>query len=215
MDSETVQVLLQDAYMFMNPNLSLKLLADEFITFEDDVVVFFHMSLKSSWCSWWSLEHSTNAAKNGSFLMPSLVVLLFLGENSLRNLCIFLVEFGGFLDGGGNGSSWLKEELFFLELCCFGIPGMCSQENGTPFWSYKESDSKEEWEGVVEERVKIGVENVVALWPYLGVVLVVGEVVAIEILDEESKRMKKEESSVFSFLLYNMLSLLCLYFPLL
>lgn len=195
MDSETVQVLLQDAYMFMNPNLSLKLLVDDAITFEEEVVLF-HILLKFPWRSWWSLEHSTNAAKNGSFLKPSLAVL-FLGENSSQNLCIFLAEFGGFLAGGGNGSSWLKEELFFLEICCFGIPGMCSQENGTPFlenwkalkgesWSCKESDPNEEWGEGEEETLKIGVENLVALWPYLGF-LVVGEV-AIEIL--QMKRAK-------------------------
>lgn len=156
MDSETVQVLLQDAYMLINPNLSLKLLVDA-ITFEEEVVLLFQMSLKFSWCSW-SLEHSTNAAKNGSLLKLSLA--LFLGENSSRNLCNFLAEFGGLPAGGGNGRSWLEEELFFLEICCFGIPGMYSQENGTPllenwkgvfglkgeWWSCVESDPKEELE---------------------------------------------------------------------
>lgn len=119
MDSETVQVLLQEAYMLMNPNLSLKLLIDG--TFEEILMS--------------SLEHSTNAAKNGSFL-KLLAAHDFLGEKSSRKLVvIFLDEFGIMLfpaGGGISGRSWPKEELFFMENICFGIPGICSQEKGTP-----------------------------------------------------------------------------------
>lgn len=35
--------------------------------------------------------------------------------------------------GGGNGRSVMEDCCFFLEMLCFlGIPGKCSQENGTP-----------------------------------------------------------------------------------
>lgn len=66
MDSETVQVLLQEVYIFINPNRSLKVL----LTFEE---LFQKSPIESSF------EHSTNAAKNGSFLKLSLV-LYFFGE---------------------------------------------------------------------------------------------------------------------------------------
>lgn len=178
MDSETVQVLLQEVYMLMNPNLSLKLLIDG--TFEE----FFQMS--SSYCCWWlsSLEHSTNAAKNGSFL--KLLAALFLGENSSRKLLVFLNEFVivlfAFPAGGGiSGRSCPREVvLFFLENICFGIPGIFSQEKGTPFgnwrgdvgligelWSsrisWKESvdpkEELEEWDG--EEERDDGLRRVI------------------------------------------------------
>lgn len=215
MDSETVQVLLQEVCMLMNPNLSLKLLIDG--TFEE----FFQMS--SSYCCWSSLEHSTNAAKNGSFL--KLLATFFLGENSSRKLVIFLDELFGtlfpFPHGGGiNGRSWPRVVvvLFFLENICFGIPGIFSQEKGTPFgnwrgvvgligelWSsrisWKESDDPkeelEEWDGD-EERDdgvlrrfvggggrKSGVENVVS-WLWWSSTSFVGVGVGVGVVRVEA-----------------------------
>lgn len=34
--------------------------------------------------------------------------------------------------GGGNGNSFMDDSFFLLEFCFLGIPGKCSQENGTP-----------------------------------------------------------------------------------
>lgn len=66
--------------------------------------------------------------------------------------------------GGGNGNSFMDESCFFLEFCFLGIPGKCSQENGTPESlisgdaglsrgsSLKYIDSKEEVEGESDEQ---------------------------------------------------------------
>lgn len=89
-----------------------------------------------------------------------------------------LADFG--VVGGGNGRSCFNEEeedddaqeSFFLEFCFLGIPGKCSQENGTPenragesiLWSliiseeddprekeHEENDDDEEKDGVLLE----------------------------------------------------------------
>lgn len=73
-----------------------------------------------------SFEHSTRAAKNGSSLWN---LLLFLGEISSWWSCFLAAAL--VVPAGGGGRRW-PEEPFFFEPCSLGIPGSCSQENGTP-----------------------------------------------------------------------------------
>jgi len=109
------------------------------------------------------LEHSTNAAKNGSF---SKVCLQFFFPTTSSKWDF--LELGVVVLVGGNGRSF--DEDSFLDACFFlGIPGKCSQENGTPEYlrgvaglsgesSAKLEDPKEEEHGEsVEEEENEGV----------------------------------------------------------
>ncbi|KAK8691841.1 hypothetical protein V6N13_075336 [Hibiscus sabdariffa] len=105
----------------MNPNLSLTLLV---------TLAPVQTSLSVA-CSPSSLEHSTNAAKNGSIrrkLSEAPPDAFFPVGVTWK---VLLFEVRGIV-GGGNGSRFM--EYSFLEWFCsfLGIPGKCSQENGTP-----------------------------------------------------------------------------------
>ncbi|KAK8490957.1 hypothetical protein V6N13_031790 [Hibiscus sabdariffa] len=112
----------------MNPNLSLKLLVS--------LAPAALQNLFSSSSSSSSLEHSTSAVKNGSFLKLSAaeaatVEALEVFFRVSRFPKMFFLEVGGGVAGGGSGSNLM--DSFFLWFCSFfGIPGKRSQENGTP-----------------------------------------------------------------------------------
>lgn len=115
MESETAEEVLQEVYIFTNPNRSLKLLVT-FDPFQKLAIVSFS-----------SFEHSTSAAKNGSLRKLS-------PEN-----CFFPAgEFDSFrpdflgVPAGGSGRKWLWWWSFLLGIWCLGIPGSFSHENGIP-----------------------------------------------------------------------------------
>lgn len=116
MESETAQMLLQEVYMLTNPNRSLNVL----VTLE----LFQKFPMLS--CSSFPLEHSTNAAKKGSFRKLSLVWYFFWVVGKISFWLNFLAD-------GGNGRKFNEgfSIFLFLGICLFfGIPGIFSQEKG-------------------------------------------------------------------------------------
>lgn len=55
-------------------------------------------------------------------------------------------------EAGGGGRRW-SEEFFFLESWCLGMPGICSQENGTPLNLMRGEDGVKGGNSSMKERV--------------------------------------------------------------